>query len=76
MLTEAAFACSGDELLEQRASAYVNLAEAFQAMAERALPGERLRYAEQSLTWIAAALSVFVPVEFRWLLELDRAAMA
>lgn len=76
VLTEAAFACSGDELLEERASAYVNLAEAFQIMAERSMPGERLRYAEQSLTWIAAGLSVFVPAEFRWLLELDRAALA
>jgi hypothetical protein len=76
VLSEAAFAYPGDELLEPRASAYVNLAEAFQAMAARAMPGERLRYAEQSLTWIAAGLSVFVPAEFRWLLELDRAAMA
>jgi hypothetical protein len=76
VLSEAAFACPGAEMLEERASAYVNLAEAYQAMAERAMPGERLRYVDQSLTWIAAGLRVFAPQEFRWLLELDGAAMA
>jgi hypothetical protein len=76
VLREAACVCTGDELLEERASAYVNLSEAFQALAERAMPGERLRHVERSLDWMAAALGFFAPEEYRWLLELDRAAVA
>ena len=76
VLREAATAGSHNDLLEERASIYVNLSESFQALAERAMPGERARYIERSLDWMAAALGFFAPEEFRWLLELDRAAFA
>jgi hypothetical protein len=76
VLREAANACSDENMLEERASAYVNLSEAFQAMAERGMPGERLRHLEQSLDWMAAALGFFAPEEYRWLLQMDRAAFA
>jgi hypothetical protein len=76
VLRETAAAALGDDLIEERASAYVNLAEAFQALAERAMPGERLRYTERALDGISAALKFFAPEEYRWLLELDRAAFA
>jgi hypothetical protein len=76
VLREAAAACSDENMLEERASAYVNLAEAFQAMAERAMPSERLRHLEQSVDWMAAALAFFAPEEYRWLLQMDRAAFA
>jgi hypothetical protein len=76
VLREAAVAAAGEELIEERASAYVNLAEAFQALADRAMPAERLRYTERALDGITAALSFFAPEEYRWLLELDRAAFA
>jgi hypothetical protein len=76
VLREAAQECKGPELVEQCASIYANLSEAYQALAERAMPGERLRYAERSLDWIAAALGFYAPEEYRWLLELDRAAVA
>src|SRR5262245_35019056 len=76
VLRDAAAACTGDELLDERASIHVNLSEAFQALAERAMPGERVRHMERSLDWMAQALGHFVPEEYRWLLELDRAAFA
>ena len=76
VLREAASAAVGEELVEERASAYVNLSEAFQALADRAMPGERLHYTERALDGVAAALSFFAPEEYRWLLELDRAAFA
>ena len=76
VLREAAASCTREELLEERASIYVNLSETFQALADRAMPGERLHYSERSLDWIAAALGFFAPEEYRWLLELDRAAFA
>jgi hypothetical protein len=76
VLREAAGAAVGEELIEERASAYVNLSEAFQALADRAMPGERLRYTERALDGITAALSFFAPEEYRWLLDLDRAAFA
>jgi len=76
VLREAASAAVGEELIEERASAYVNLSEAFQALADRAMPGERLHYTERALDGVAAALSFFAPEEYRWLLELDRAAFA
>jgi hypothetical protein len=76
VLSEAAQACTGNELLEARASIYANLSESYQALADRAMPDERLRYAERSLDWMAAALGFFAPEEYRWLLELDRAAVA
>lgn len=76
VLREAAAAAVGEELIEERASAYVNLSEAFQALADRAMPGERLHYTERALDSVSAALSFFAPEEYRWLLELDRAAFA
>jgi hypothetical protein len=76
VLREAAASAVGDEFIEERASAYVNLSEAFQALADRAMPGERLRYTERALDGVAAALGFFAPEEYRWLLELDRAAFA
>jgi hypothetical protein len=76
VLRDAAAACIGTELLDERASIHVNLSEAFQALAERAMPGERLRHMEQSLDWMAQALGHLMPEEFRWLLELDRAGFA
>jgi hypothetical protein len=69
-------ACADDALVQERASVYVNLSEAFQALAERAMPGERIRYVERSLDWIAAALGFFAPQEYQWMLQMDRAAFA
>lgn len=77
ILRDAAAACgSGSGLLDERASIHVNLSEAFQALADRAMPGERLRHIERSLDWMAQALGHLVPEDCRWLLELDRAAFA
>ncbi len=76
VLRDAAAACAGTALLDEGASIHVNLSEAFQALADRAMPGERLRHVERSLDWMAQALEHFVPEEYRWLLELDRAAFA
>jgi hypothetical protein len=76
VLRDAAAACTGTALLAESASIHVNLSEAFQALAERAMPGERLRHVEQSLDWMAKALRHFVPEEYRWLLELDRVGFA
>jgi hypothetical protein len=76
VLRDAAAVCTGNALLDERASIHVNLSEAFQALAERGMPGERLRHMERSLDWMAQALGHFVPEEYRWLLELDRAAFA
>ena len=76
VLRDAAAACTGNALLDERASIHVNLSEAFQALADRAMPGERLRHMERSLDWMAQALGHFVPEECRWLMELDSAAFA
>ena len=77
ILRAAAAACgSSSELRDERASIHVNLSESFQALAERAMPGERLRHIERSLDWMAKALGHLVPEDCRWLLELDRAAFA
>jgi hypothetical protein len=76
VLRDAAAACTGAGLADERASIHVNLSEAFQALAERGMPSERLRHMERSLDWIAQALGHFAPEEYRWLLELDRAAFA
>jgi hypothetical protein len=76
VLRDAAMVCTGSALLDERASIHVNLSEAFQALAERAMPGERLRHLERSLDWITQALGYLVPEEYRWLMELDGAAFA
>jgi hypothetical protein len=76
VLREAAAAGARNELLEERASVHVNLSESFQALADRAMPGERARYIDRSLDWMTAALGFFAPEEFRWLLELDQVAFA
>jgi hypothetical protein len=76
VLRDAAAACTGTELLDERASIHVNLSEAFQALADRAMPGERLRHMERSLDWMAQALGHLVPEECRWLMELDGASFA
>jgi hypothetical protein len=76
VLCDAAAACTGSGLLDERASIHVNLSEAFQALADRAMPGERLRHIERSLDWMARALGHIVPEEYRWLLELDGAGFA
>jgi hypothetical protein len=76
ILADAAAACGGRGLLDERASIHVNLSEAFLALADRTMPGERLRHIERSLDWMARALGHLVPEEYRWLLELDGAAFA
>jgi hypothetical protein len=76
VLRDAATACAGNALSDERASIHVNLSEAFQALADRAMPGERLRHMERSLDWMAQALGYLVPEECRWLMELDGAAFA
>lgn len=76
ILREAAMVCESDDLVEERAPVYVNLAEAFQGLAKCAAPGERIRYLESALDWLVAALKIFVPEDCRWLLELDRATFA
>ena len=57
---------------EERASTQINLAEAFQALAERGMPSESLRYLEQAADWLAAALGYYAPPEYRWVLQLER----
>lgn len=76
VLRDAAAACTGEDLRSERASVYVNLSEAFQALADRAMPSERIRYVERSLDWMAAALGFYAPQEYQWLLQVDRAAFA
>jgi hypothetical protein len=76
VLRDAAALCTRAGFLDERASIHVNLAEAFQALAERAIPAERLRHTERSLDWMAQALGHFAPEESRWLLELDNPAFA
>ncbi|MEP7244208.1 MAG: hypothetical protein ABI885_11025 [Gammaproteobacteria bacterium] len=61
---------------EERASTQINLAEAFEALAERCLPAESLLYVEQAADWLAAALSFFAPPEYRWLLQLERRTLS
>lgn|GEM_PF-2292391 len=63
-------------LQDERATIHVNLAETCQALAARGMPGERLRCLEQSVNWLSAALAFFAPLEYRWLLQLDRASLA
>ncbi len=73
VLSEAAFACPGAELLEERASAYVNLC--------RSLPGHWRSARCQASDCVTCDQSLnldcgrtarcFAPQEFRWLLELD-----
>jgi hypothetical protein len=64
-----------EKLAPERATMQVNLAEALQAIAERAMPAESLRYLEDAAHWLCAALSHFAPAEYRWLLQLDRGTM-
>jgi hypothetical protein len=61
-----------EKLAAERATTQVNLAEALQALAERGMPAESLRYLEDAAHWRAAALCHFAPAEYRWLLQLDR----
>lgn len=74
VLHEALRIPSLERLAAERASTQVNLAEALQALAERGMPAESLRYLEDAAHWLAAALSHFAPAEYRWLLQLDRGA--
>ena len=64
-----------ENLAPERATMQVNLAEALQALAERAMPGESVRHLEDAAHWLCAALSHFAPAEYRWLLQLDRGTM-
>ncbi len=64
-----------EKLAAERATMQVNLAEALQALAERGMPAESLRYLEDAAHWLAAALCHFAPPEYRWLLQLDRGTM-
>jgi hypothetical protein len=61
-----------ERLAAERATTQVNLAEALQALAERGMPAESLRYLEDAAHWLAVALCHFAPAEYRWLLQLDR----
>jgi hypothetical protein len=74
VLHEALRVPSLEKLAAERASTQVNLSEALQALAERGMPAESLRYLEDAAHWLAAALSHFAPSEYRWLLQLDRGA--
>jgi hypothetical protein len=65
-----------EKLAAERATTQVNLAEALQAMAERVMPAEGLRYLEDAAHWLAAALCHFAPPEYRWLLQLDRGTIS
>jgi hypothetical protein len=72
VLQEAFRVASPEGLAEERASTQINLAEAYQALAERGMPAESLRYIEQAADWMAAALGYFAPAEYRWLLQVER----
>lgn len=72
VLQEALRAPSLQRVAEERASVQINLADAFQALAERGMPAESLRYLEQAADWLAAALGHFAPPEYRWVLQLER----
>lgn len=75
VLQEALRAPSLQRAAEERASTQINLAEAFQALAERGMPSEHLRYLEQAADWLAAALGFYAPPEYRWLMQLERGAI-
>lgn len=62
---------STEDMSEERASTQVNLAEAFQSLAEKGMPAEKLRYIEQAADWMAAALCHFAPPHCRWLLHVE-----
>jgi hypothetical protein len=76
VLQEALRAPSLQRAAEERASTQINLAEAFQALAERGMPSESLRYLEQAADWLAAALGYHAPPEYRWVLQLERSQLA
>lgn len=75
VLQEALRAPSGQRVAEERAATQINLADAFQALAERGMPAESLRYLEQAADWLAAALGYFAPAEYRWVLQLERGSL-
>lgn len=76
VLHEALRAPSLEKQAAERAHTQANLAEALQALAERGMPSESVRYLEDAAHWEAAALSYFAPAEYRWLLQLDRGSLS
>lgn len=58
------------ELPNERAMFQVNLATAFEALADMAMPAERLRYLESAVECLATALSVSAPERYKGLTEM------
>jgi hypothetical protein len=58
------------------ATVHVNLADALQALGERAMPGERVLLLERAVEALATALSLVAPASLRWMVELQPASFA
>jgi hypothetical protein len=58
------------EMTPEYASVHVNLADALQALGERAMPAERVQYFERAADSLAVALSRVAPEKMRWMLEI------
>ena len=64
------------ELTHEYASVHVNLADALQALGERAMPAERAQFLERAVDALATALSLVAPPNLRWMVEMQPAAFA
>lgn len=64
------------EMTQEYASVHVNLADALQALGERAMPAERAQFLERAVEALATALSLVAPPGLRWMVEIQPAAFA
>ena len=64
------------ELTHEYAFVNVNLADALQALGERAMPAERAQFLERAVDALATALCLVAPPNMRWILEIQPAACA
>jgi hypothetical protein len=58
------------EMPSELASVHVNLAGALQALAESAMPAERVRYLASAVESLAIALGIMVPARYKGLVEM------
>jgi hypothetical protein len=63
------------EMSAECAAVHINLADALQTLATRAMPTERLRYIESALDALSAALSIVAPAKYGGLSDLQHAAL-
>ena len=64
------------DMTQECASVHVNLADALQALGERAMPAERARFLERAVDALATALSLVAPAHLRWMVEIQPSAFA